>query len=438
MKRIIAILLVFINFTTINAQTSADISNAVSVVTQFGNEISLWCRDKKLGDLEDRGSHWYKITALTSGSSNCVINDNLVKKFRSDGVNDKSIDIENYISSVLDDQIMNGITFKMSNVKTFKGDVPKTKKEGPPPVFIQADMEISGSLNMKFSNVFWVRKGKITKIESDDSKMSQAQKAYASRNYETAFSLSREAAYENFTNYDAQYYTALMEIYKDGCKGIMSDEIRDYEAYIWIIHIISYATDYSLREKAANIILAYSMNAKPDPTAALIAFNKPMESDRLLFFDKNSKYGYKDKYGKVVIPSIYKAAFPFSDGRAAVITESGTKCYIDNNGNVVTSAYDGICIHFYMGRSFVLTNNTVYLIDKFDKRLVILKDKYTKIEAGFGKYAYLYRTDGLIDVYNFSGNLVIPKAKKITTDVKNNKVIIEESNGNKTYCDFEW
>ena len=163
MKRIFVILLVIINFTNINAQTSTDVNNAISVVTQFGNEISLWCRDKKLDDLYDRSSHWYKITALTSGY-NCVINDNLVKKFRSDGL---CIDIETYISDVLVDQIMNGITFKMSNVKEFKIDLPKLMREERP-VFIQADMEFGGSLNMKFTNVFWVRNGKITKIKSDD------------------------------------------------------------------------------------------------------------------------------------------------------------------------------------------------------------------------------------------------------------------------------
>ena len=440
MKRIFVILLVIINFTNINAQTSTDVNNAISVVTQFGNEISLWCRDKKLGDFGDCSSHWYRLTALTSGAENCIINDDLVKKFRIDAVRDTvRIDIENYICGVLDDQIMNGITFRMSNVKMFKGDVPRAKKEGPPPVFIQADMEFSGSLNMKMSNVFWVRDGKIVKVESDTSKMSQAQRAYASRNYETAFKLFRELAYESFTNYEAQYYTALMEIYKDGCKGIMSDDIRDYEAYVWIIHILSFSNNQSLTQKAASVLLAYSMSAKPDETTGLIATQKPIESNRLLFFDKSrQKYGFKDLFGRVVIPCIYNVAYPFSDGRAAVITENGTKCYIDPNGNVVTSAYDGISAHFYMGRSFVLTNGTAYLIDKFDKRLVILKDKYKTVDAGICKYTFLTRSDGLIDVYNFSGTLIFPKVYSVQIDTERKKVVITESNGKKTYCDFSW
>ena len=439
MKKLTTILLCVICLSVSNAQTPTDISKSIAVVSQFGNEISQWCRDKKLGDIKNEDSHWYKLTALTSGSSNCIVNDNLVKRFRIDGVNDGNIDIENYITGVLDDQVINGITFRMSNVKKFEGDAPKPKKGGPPPALIQADIEFNGSLNMKMTNVFWVRNGRITKIESDTSKMSLAQKAYAKRNYETAFKLFREVAYEKFTNYEAQYYTALMEIYKDGCKGIMNDDVRDYEAYIWIIHILTYSTDSEMTEKAAYILLTYSMNAKPDNTAGLIASNKPMESNRLLIYDKSKdRYGFKNQYGKIVIPCMYKLALPFNDGRAAVITESGIKCYIDENGNSVTSAYDGMSMKYYMGRSFVLVKNTVYLIDKFDKRLIILQDKYTKIESGFSKYAFLYRTDGLIDVYNFSGKEIISKATRIVRDQKTKKIIIYESSGKKTYCDFEW
>ena len=181
------------------------------------------------------------------------------------------------------------------------------------------------------------------------------------------------------------------------------------------------------------------MSAKPDETTGLIATQKPIESNRLLFFDKSrQKYGFKDLFGRVVIPCIYNVAYPFSDGRAAVITENGTKCYIDPNGNVVTSAYDGISAHFYMGRSFVLTNGTAYLIDKFDKRLVILKDKYKTVDAGICKYTFLTRSDGLIDVYNFSGTLIFPKVYSVQIDTERKKVVITESNGKKTYCDFSW
>ncbi|MBQ3691009.1 MAG: WG repeat-containing protein [Bacteroidales bacterium] len=421
MKKLLALFIAICASLCANANPNAD---AVDVVRRFGNELSQWCRDGK------SASHLDAIESLTSGEDNCYISDKFTEYFQYDESGDGSKLLSSFLTA-FKKNIKKGMYFSLSNIRIATDYDDVKGKKDTPPVYVQADVEYSGSLNLKSTNIFYVRKGKIIQIVDYSSKTAEASRNYKRRNNEAAFRLYRELAYESFTNFEAQYKTALMEIYKTGCKNVMSDEIRDMEAYLFTLRICAFCTDYELKEKAANLLVAYSMSATPDELTALMACFRPLDSDRLLVYDsRTQKYGYKNQYGRLVIPYKFKKAYPFNNGRACIVTDNGKICYIDPSGNVVTSMYDSGNYAFFKGRNFCINNGTAYLIDDKDKRLKILSGNYRSNYTVLGKYACLQRYDGGVDVYTFSGDEVfVGENLKLYTNVEQHCYILKNAYG---------
>src|SRR5215831_7728385 len=68
------------------------------------------------------------------------------------------------------------------------------------------------------------------------------------------------------------------------------------------------------------------------------------------------KYGYVDTTGKLVIPPLFRSAEPFSEGLAAIQTETGGKWgYIDKTGTVVIPPMFATGDSFKAGRAAVQT-----------------------------------------------------------------------------------
>ncbi len=79
-------------------------------------------------------------------------------------------------------------------------------------------------------------------------------------------------------------------------------------------------------------------------------------------FRENSKTGYKDQYGNVVIPAIYDWASSFSEGLAPVM-QNGKWGYINTNGKVVVPFIYDDAFGFTEGLACVMQNNKAGYVD---------------------------------------------------------------------------
>lgn len=399
MKKVLLLALLTLVSTFCTAQSSA-----IAVVTQFGNEISKFCRDKSVS------AHEEKILGFTSGEDKCKLETKFMDYYHEDTYGAGNKLISSYMTD-LETNIEKGLSFKMTNVKiAYDFEVPTGKHEKSA-IFVQADIEYSGSLQLTTTDIFFVSNGKITNIIDSNTKMAEAGRAYRRNNYERAFQLYREIAYAKFDNFEAQYYTALLEIYKKGCKNVFCDEMRDMEAVLLTLRIVGYANNsYELQGKAKALAIAYRMDldygVRQNDNYGIRLLFRPMDSDRVLYYNSSTKkYGFKNLAGRIVIPCNFAYAYPFHDGRALIKTDNGKFAFIDVNGNIVTSIYDSANIAFFNGRCYCISNGVAYMIDKNDKRLAVVKDiKYKAVRPWFGKFAMLVRDDnGTLDIYKYSG-----------------------------------
>lgn len=109
--------------------------------------------------------------------------------------------------------------------------------------------------------------------------------------------------------------------------------------------------------------------------------------------EKNGKWGYVDRTGKLVIPCQYNKVWDFSEGFATVRNNTGKCGVIDRAGTmVIPCQYDSIS-SFYEGFAVIENNNMQGVIDKTGKIVVPL-----------GKYFWLLRfSEGLMPVQNNNG-----------------------------------
>ncbi|MBQ3688930.1 MAG: WG repeat-containing protein [Bacteroidales bacterium] len=393
----------------------------VEIVKKFGAEITAWCNDKNY-------EHQENLLALTSGGENCYINDNIVRIFNNDGTSKESdnICVDAYFDKI-GDFVEKGLIFKMSDVQIVNDqDAPKAKNDAQI-TYVKARLEFNGPLTVKMTNIFWIQNGKIRKTTSDDSRISVACRAFKAKKYDEAFKMFRELAYESFENYDAQYYTALMEIYKLGCKSVFpNSEIRDMEAMVWMQKLFFFCQDSDLSDRARMLLLTYgglqyAMN--PRPTMLF----RPMDNNRILYIDpKTKKFGFKDNTGKIVIPCKYEAAFPFHDGVS--IAEIGKKyCLINTSGQVITPMFDSMGFIF-SGRVYCLNGNTMSLYSTNGKKLMTLEGKYDAISSLLCKYVLLSRPDGGADIFDYSGSQ-IPAAEPKSAAIEGNKIVFKNAKG---------
>ncbi len=136
-------------------------------------------------------------------------------------------------------------------------------------------------------------------------------------------------------------------------------------------------------------------------------------SNRLLFYsEKAEKYGYLNEKGEIIIQPVYKNANSFSDGLAAVETESGKLAYIDTDGNMVVEteaeAYSAMFTMFpgeptcNFSEGIAKVEN--YYIDKTGTKL--------NIQNGTGMHSNglipVFGEDGSQGYANTDGEVVIP------------------------------
>jgi hypothetical protein len=59
-----------------------------------------------------------------------------------------------------------------------------------------------------------------------------------------------------------------------------------------------------------------------------------LQDDMILFYSRDSGYGYYDSDGELVIRSQFDKAFAFRDG-LALVEKNGKQMYIDKTGEVI-------------------------------------------------------------------------------------------------------
>lgn len=155
MRKVLSIILLCLA-TNVKAQNNPEI-----IVASFGEALSSWCKTDKIIYRE-------KIDELCSGAKKCRVEDKIHTEYQ------KEEGLTNYETFVLDSYmnmfqslIPQSINYQMSNVKIVGTD---EMPEGTL-TFITADINVTGAINKKVTDLFLVRNDKITGIYSYSSKL---------------------------------------------------------------------------------------------------------------------------------------------------------------------------------------------------------------------------------------------------------------------------
>lgn len=142
--------------THVNAQNSPE-----EIVSSFGEALSSWCSTNEIVYRE-------KIDELCSGARKCRVEDKIHAEYQ------KGRGLTNYETFVLDSYmnmfqslIPQSLNYQMSNIKVVGTD---EMPEGTL-TFITADINVSGAINKRVTDLFLVRNDKITGIYSHSSNL---------------------------------------------------------------------------------------------------------------------------------------------------------------------------------------------------------------------------------------------------------------------------
>ena len=93
--------------------------------------------------------------------------------------------------------------------------------------------------------------------------------------------------------------------------------------------------------------------------------------------------------------------------RIIVSKETKQGGFIDENGNeAVPMIYQNAICDFYKGRTYCIKDKAAYLVDNQGKVLKVLQGyHYVNPIQPVGKYAMLFKTEKIFDIYDYNGNL---------------------------------
>lgn len=425
--------------------------NPTSSVLKFAGYMSEWCQT---GDdiyrlkLEDEV--FPKIGNNQSGAERCLVDDGLMKIF----AQRDTTGLLSQIGTSQVDSYLQALTKAIGVDMQYMHEPPVWHKEYKEPVafeekvpiqFASMDFSTSGAVKYSGTDLFFVQGNYIVKIVDYDDPLAKAIKLYSKKDYKEAFRIFRELAYSDPNNYTAQYYTAVMEVKKQGC-GYLG-KIRDLEAAWWIARgKVAYSFEgydidkkrmmklhhrYSIDESC----LPYNTNGKDFYLDKLMTVK--IMSEGLMPFKKNSKdshMGYMDESGKVVIPCNYELTFPFNSNGLALIRLKGKYGYINRTGDLVIPAkYSKALMQFKDGRTFVLQNDTLLLIDEKGnviKEMGIGFDSIFEIVVNGQGFAHNKNSD-LWYAYDFDGN-IMEAMNGLIINYKDMSCYKKNKNGEKT------
>lgn len=376
-KKTFLIAFISLCFLSSNQSIAQSVNDPVSVVKDFGDNMHLWCETQDI----DYQSHIIEDVFKQSADEKDRVRiedkimtwliENVESDVKLSSDDDKMITTYfNKFEVLMDD---NSINYTVSDYKIDPNfsvpDIAFASTKQEPLTFVSAVVNISTPMNIKETDMFFVRGGRITKIFgiSERGTIGDALFLYSQKKYKEAFQLLRRLAYADYDNIEAQYYLSVMEIERRGCKD-MSKKLLDQEAswFIWKCYNAGKKND------ASAIIDRYSVwthdmtyrGLKGQPM--FLSVQRPCSQGRIITQDaKTELYGYADETGKSIIPNQYSFAFAYgTNGLACVRNEQGLCGYIDINGNIkIPFKYVGAMSEWVNDKTFVETKQGVTIID---------------------------------------------------------------------------
>jgi len=431
-------------FTLLLYGANSHAQNSAQVVKDFGIAMQEWIKTDNIAIRIE------KLDKITEGKTKCRINDEVTKQMhkKDEGLYSDELYASIYLDQFRDHVIKSslGQTFQLDNIQVRPDVVIPTYGEELPS-FVSADLTLTGFYNCNTTDLFFVRGNNITKIIDylSEESLGKAIALYSQRKYDEAFRIFRKLAYADFTNFDAQYYTVVMELKKQGC-GHLDKNFRDQEL-TWFILKNYYAANVdfiNLMMRFNNIDdskLAYAQ-VKGDDSEWISRFFQPASSGRMMSFSKKkNKCGFIDENGKLVIGYKYKVAFPFHDDLALVVNDANKIGFIDKDGKeVIPIIYKDAFWNFHKGRNFCLdADDNVVLIDKTGKVLKVIGHyKFYNPGDPIGQYVALFKEKGIFDVYDYDGNLVFSECDSWSANSKTGMITIKKNGIQKVEYKIEW
>lgn len=415
--------LLSVNAFFVNAQTSQ-----VQIVNDFGDCVSAWCTS---GD----DSYREKIDRLVTGKMGCRVDDGIMKIF-------VAKDETGLLTpgSTLVDNYLNGFTRAIEEGLSYRHGTPVWQKDYVEPVafndktedplfFVSMDVDTEGAFMYSGTNLFFVRGNQITRIEDfkDGNSLAKAIELYSAREYEEAFKLFRKLAYDDPTNYDAQYYTAVMEIKKQGC-DFLASKVRDLEAAWWITRGLvgnSLKKEWS-KERMAKLYVRFGVDEEPLPFNNVdrnfyisSLMTRQLVSEGLMVYKHKGRYGFMDERGKMVVPCQYDLAYPFDKAGHALVAKGGKVGYIDRSGNVIVPMrYLSGITQFMGGKTYVILGDALLLIDENGQVLKEVGRGYDGLSSVFmcGKAYAHHAPSNEYHVFDLDGILVGKEKESFSVD----------------------
>lgn len=284
-------------------------------------------------------------------------------------------------------------------LKDYKEPVAYTDKKEDTRYFVKMDVSFKGDINYSGTDIFFVQGGKIVKIVDSESSIAKAIQLYSSRKYEEAFRIFRNLAYQSPRNFEAQYYTAVMEIKKQGCHYLGS-KVRDMEAAWWITRG-KVATSFSWeRERLEKLYFKFQVDSDMLPFSnlgrnlfvSLLTTTKFMSEARVPFKDRTGRYGFLNENGEIVVDAKYTFVSPFDPCGLAMVIKDGKVGYIDKGGDVkIPMEYENCMFQWIDGKTFVIKEGKLQIISKDGDTVKVLGEGYDGVcSYFFGKVAFAH------------------------------------------------
>lgn len=141
----------------------------------------------------------------------------------------------------------------------------------------------------------------------------------------------------------------------------------------------------------------------------------------------NSKYGFADETGKIVIPCQWKRVYEFDEDLARVENDNGKYGFIDKNGNMVIPCLWKNAENFIEAMACVLDENERFgFIDKAGKVVIPCQWKYaSSFSEGLARVRDEYWRSGFIDKV---GKVVISCQWKNVESFSDGLAIVKDDN----------
>ena len=158
--------------------------------------------------------------------------------------------------------------------------------------------------------------------------------------------------------------------------------------------------------------------------------------DHLFPVMKNSRIGYINVHGKMIIPAIYRSGGEFSEGLAPV-RENGLYGYINTKGSYVIQPQYDYALPFEKGLAIVYKNDRPAFIKPDGS--IPFQVNYSEVEPFKNGLSKVKTASGKLGFINLNGQLVVDTAFSMISDFTNGLAIVHgtehntEINGKRKY-----